>query len=71
MGLIKFILAIGFITLIAIGTYFGGLIGFAITFIMAMIISGMFSRIEKNKTEKIRHEEMLKTIKEGKRNDNL
>lgn len=52
MGLIKSILAIGFIIFIVLGTIFGGLIGFAITFIMALVISGMFSRIEKEKIEK-------------------
>ena len=67
MGLIKFILAIGFIALIVIGTFFGGLIGFVVTLVMALVISGMISRIEKQKTKQIRHEEMLKAIEENKK----
>jgi predicted lipid-binding transport protein (Tim44 family) len=65
MGLIKFVLAIGFIILIALGTIFGGLIGFVITFIMALVISGMFSRTEKQEIDQLRHEEILRALKDN------
>lgn len=48
---------------IAIGAWLGGLIGFIIALLMAVVISSMFGRIEKEKVEKRRHEEMLQAIK--------
>jgi predicted PurR-regulated permease PerM len=48
---------------IAIGAWLGGLIGFIIALLMTVVISSMFGRIEKEKVEKRRHEEMLQAIK--------
>ena len=68
IGLIKLVLAIVFIMLITLGAIFGGLTDFLVTFLMAIIISGMFSRIEKNKLESKRHYEMLQAIEKNKLN---
>ena len=51
LGLMKVLLGIVFIEGIAIGTFFGGLVGFIITTLMAFIISRMFSRAESHKIE--------------------
>jgi FtsH-binding integral membrane protein len=67
MGFIKVILAFGFVVLIVVGTFLGGIIGFIITVLVALVFSGMFSRIEKQKVEKQRHEEMLKAIEDNKK----
>jgi len=66
LGTIKLVLAFVFIGFIAIGTYSGGGVGFIITLLIALVFSGMFSRIEKNKLEKARHDEMLQAIKKNK-----
>ena len=67
-GLMKVLLALVFIAVIAIGTITGGFIGFIVTFLIALIVSGMFSRIEKNKLDNKRHEEMLKAVQKSKDN---
>jgi len=64
-GLIKVLLAFVFIAVIAVGTILGGFVGFIFTFLIAIIFSGMFNRIEKNKLESKRHQEMLKAVKES------
>jgi predicted PurR-regulated permease PerM len=51
------------IIFIAIGAWLGGIIGFIIALLMTIVISSMFGRIEKEKVEKRRHEEMLQAMK--------
>jgi uncharacterized membrane protein required for colicin V production len=65
-GLMKLVFAIVFIGLVAIGTIFGGLIGFVITLLIALVFSGMFSRLEKSKLEENRHREMIQTMEKNK-----
>jgi uncharacterized membrane protein required for colicin V production len=66
-GLMKLVFAIVFIGFVAIGTLFGGLIGFVITLLIALVFSGMFSRIEKSKLEENRHKEMIQSIEKNKK----
>jgi uncharacterized membrane protein required for colicin V production len=66
-GLMKLVFAVVFIGLVAIGTLFGGLIGFVITLLIALVFSGMFSRIEKSKIEENRHKEMIQSIEKNKK----
>ena len=68
MGLIKLIFAVVLIVLVGAGTVLGGFIGFIVTLLVAVVFSSMFSRIEKNKLESKRHDEMLKVLEKNKQN---
>ena len=63
MAILKILISVMLIIFIAIGAWLGGIIGFIIALLMTIVISGMFGRIEKEKVEKRRHEEMLQAIK--------
>ena len=63
MAILKILISLMLLIFIAIGAWLGGIIGFIIALLMTIVISGMFGRIEKEKVEKRRHEEMLQAIK--------
>jgi len=63
VAIFKILISIMLLIFIAIGAWLGGLIGFIIALLMTIVISSMFGRIEKEKVEKRRHEEMLQAMK--------
>ncbi len=64
-GLLKVFFALILIAFVFMGTIAAGLLGFIFTLLIAVVLSSMVTRIEKNKLEDKKHKEMLAAIKKS------
>ncbi|EJI1423120.1 hypothetical protein NDM58_000058 [Vibrio parahaemolyticus] len=63
MNVVKILLAFVMLGIVATLSFLFGIVGFVVALGMSIVMSMMLSRIEREKLEKERHEELLKASK--------
>ncbi|MDW1674142.1 MULTISPECIES: hypothetical protein [unclassified Vibrio] len=69
MNVVKILLAFVMLGIVAILSFLFGIAGFVVALGMSIVISMMLSRMEREKLEKQRHEELLEASRSNRQAD--